>query len=47
MPFELADKAVRLLVDPRAETVVGVATDAGEFIGRATPPGALTSVEII
>ena len=43
MPFELAGKTVRLLVDPQAETVVGVEDDAGESIGQATPLDALAN----
>jgi len=43
VPFELAGKTVRLLVDPHAETVVGVENDAGESIGQATPLDALAN----
>ncbi|TMQ74882.1 Mobile element protein [Candidatus Accumulibacter phosphatis] len=43
VPFELAGKNVRLLVDPHAETVVGVENDAGESIGQATPLDALAN----
>jgi putative transposase len=39
----VAGKTVRLLVDPQAETVVGVENDAGESIGQATPLDALAN----
>ena len=43
VPFELAGKTVRLLVDPHAEIAVGVENDAGDAIGLATPLDALAN----
>ena len=37
VPYELAGKTVRLVVDPHAETVVGVEDDQGNDLGAATP----------
>lgn len=36
VPFELAGQTVQLVVDPHAETVVGVENQAGESLGQAT-----------
>lgn len=36
LPYELAGKTVRLVVDPHAQRVLGVENDAGESIGAAT-----------
>lgn len=45
VPFELAGKTVRLVVDPHAEVVVGVENDKGESIGQATPLDALANLD--
>ena len=45
VPFELAGKTVRLLVDPHVEQVVGVENEAGELIGQATPLDALANLD--
>lgn len=45
VPFELAGKTVRLVVDPHAETVVGVENEHGASIGRATPLDALANLD--
>jgi len=37
VPYELAGKTLRLVVDPHAGSVVGVENDAGESLGAATP----------
>ena len=37
MPYELAGKTVRLVVDPHAGTVVGVENDDGESLGARHP----------
>ena len=37
VPYELAGKTVRLVVNPHLATVVGVENDAGETLGPATP----------
>jgi transposase InsO family protein len=37
VPYELAGKTVSLVVDPHAETVVGVEDDQGNNLGAATP----------
>jgi putative transposase len=36
LPYELAGKTVKLVVDPHAQRVVGVENDAGDSIGAAT-----------
>lgn len=36
VPFELAGRTVKLVVDPHAERVVGVEDDAGQSLGQAT-----------
>ena len=43
VPFELSGKSVLLVVDPHAQTVVGVENDQGECIGQATPLDALAN----
>ncbi len=43
--FELVGKTVRLVVDPHAETVLGVENEHGEAIGRATPLDALANLD--
>jgi transposase InsO family protein len=45
VPFELAGKTVRLVVDPHAEAVVGVENAQGESIGLATPLDALANLD--
>ena len=45
VPFELAGKTVRLVVDPHAEEVVGVENENGESIGLATPLDALANLD--
>lgn len=45
VPFELSGKTVRLVVDPHAETVVGVENDKGLSIGQATPLDALANLD--
>ena len=37
VPYELAGKTIRLVVDPHAETVVGIEDDQGNSLGTATP----------
>lgn len=37
LPYELAGKTVRLVVDPHAQRVVGVEDDDGRSLGQATP----------
>lgn len=37
LPYELAGKTVRLVVDPHAQRVVGVEDDEGHTLGKATP----------
>ena len=36
VPFELAGKTIRLVVDPHAGTVLGVENESGEHLGNAT-----------
>lgn len=36
LPYELAGKTVKLVVDPHAQRVVGVENDAGDSLGTAT-----------
>lgn len=45
VPFELAGKTVRLVVDPHAKVVVGVENEKGESIGQATPLDALANLD--
>jgi transposase InsO family protein len=37
VPYELSGKTVQLVVDPDAETVIGVEDDEGRLLGTATP----------
>lgn len=37
VPYALSGQTVQLVVDPQAETVVGVEDDAGQSVGAATP----------
>jgi putative transposase len=37
VPYELCGKMARLIVDPHANTVLGVEDDQGRFLGAATP----------
>lgn len=37
VPYELSGKTVRLVVDPHAQTVLGVESDSGAPLGKATP----------
>jgi hypothetical protein len=37
VPYELAGKTVRLVVDPHARTVIGVEDEEGRSLGAATP----------
>ena len=37
VPYELAGKTIRLVVDPHAETVVGIEDDQANSLGTATP----------
>jgi len=43
VPYELAGKTVRLVVNPQADLVVGVENDDGESLGAATPLDALAN----
>jgi len=43
VPYELAGKTVRLVVDPHTKIVVGVENAAGTALGRATPLDALAN----
>ena len=43
VPFALSGQTVRLVVDPHAQTVVGVENAQGEAIGQATPLDALAN----
>jgi putative transposase len=44
VPFELAGKTVKLVVDPHAGSVVGVENDDGESLGAATPLDAAANI---
>lgn len=44
VPYELAGQTVQLVVDPHAETVVGVENSAGESLGHATLLDALANM---
>ena len=37
VPFDLAGRTIKLVVDPHAQRVVGVEDDAGQSLGQATP----------
>ncbi len=43
VPYELAGKTVRLVVNPHTQIVVGVENDDGESLGAATPLDALAN----
>jgi transposase InsO family protein len=43
VPYALSGKTVRLVVDPHAQTVVGVEDENGQSIGAATPLDALAN----
>jgi transposase InsO family protein len=43
LPYELAGKTVRLVVDPHAARVVGVEDEVGTWLGAATPLDALAN----
>ena len=45
VPFELAGKTIRLVVDPHAGTVVAVENEAGDRVGSATPLDALANLK--
>jgi hypothetical protein len=45
VPFELAGKTIRLVVDPHAGTVLGVEDESGERLGSATPLDPLTNLK--
>jgi transposase InsO family protein len=43
VPFELVGKKVKLVVDPHAQKVLGVESETGESLGKATPLDALAN----
>ena len=43
MPYPLSGKTVQLVVDPHAETVMGVEDTEGNALGSATPLDALAN----
>ena len=45
VPFELAGKTIRLVVDPHAGTVLGVENEAGDRVGSATPLDTLANLK--
>ena len=45
VPYELTGKSVQLVVDPHAQSVVGVEDDEGKPIGQATPLDAIANVQ--
>jgi len=45
VPFELAGKNIRLVVDPHAGTVLGVENESGEHIGSATALDTLANIK--
>jgi len=45
VPFELSGKTVQLVVDPHAQTVVGVENEKGESIGQATALDTLANLK--
>lgn len=45
VPFELAGKTIRLVVDPHAGTVLGVENESGERLGSATPLDMLANLK--
>ncbi len=44
VPYELAGKTVKLVVDPHSGSVVGVENDIGERVGAATPLDAIANI---
>lgn len=44
VPYELAGKTVKLVVDPHSGSVVGIENDLGERIGAATPLDAVANI---
>jgi putative transposase len=45
VPFELAGKTIRLVIDPHAGTVLGVENEAGDRVGSATPLDTLANIK--
>jgi transposase InsO family protein len=45
VPYELSGKTVRLVVDPRAQRVVGVEDASGNSLGAATPLDQLANIQ--
>ena len=45
VPYELSGKTVRLVVDPHAQSVVGVEDEAGNSLGAATPLDMLANIQ--
>ena len=45
VPYELAGKTVKLVVDPHAGSIVGVENDAGDTLGLATPLDAIANLK--
>jgi putative transposase len=45
VPFELAGKTIRLVVDPHAGTVLGVENESGERVGNATALDTLANLK--
>jgi len=45
VPFELAGKTIRLVIDPHAGTVLGVENEAGVRVGSATPLDTLANIK--
>jgi len=45
VPFELAGKTIRLVVDPHAGTVLGVENESGEHLGSATALDTLANLK--
>ena len=45
VPYELAGKTVKLVVDPHSGNVIGVESQAGESLGSATPLDALANAK--
>jgi transposase InsO family protein len=45
VPYELSGQTVQLVVNPHAETVVGVENDKGQSLGAATPLDAIANAQ--
>jgi putative transposase len=45
VPYELAGRTVKLVIDPHAGNVIGVEDDAGERLGAATPLDAVANIK--